>query len=85
MYENEASKFYYIIDFSKDGISLNAQVQEKPIKLDEETLGKILDVPIVGVRTMVKQQPTTKFMINVPKMGGTSITAVKKKFLISEF
>lgn len=55
------------------------------IKLDEETLGKILDVPTIGVRTIVKQQPSTEFMIGASKVGGTSIAGVRKKFLTSEF
>lgn len=44
-----------------------------------------MDVPVIGVKTVVKKQPTTKFMIEASRIGGTSITAVKKRFLKCEF
>lgn len=60
-------------------------VQEKKINLDKETLKKILDVPVMGVRTISMQQPSTEFMIDASKVGGTSVFGVRKKFLKAEF
>lgn len=71
--------------FSDDVLNLTALVQGKKLKLDEESLGKILDVPTVGVRTVIKQQPSTEFMIDASKVGGTFVAGVRKKFLKSEF
>ncbi|PHU17574.1 hypothetical protein BC332_13269 [Capsicum chinense] len=59
-------------------------VQGKEISLDEETFEGILDAPIIGVRTVMKEQPTTEFMIEASRVGETSIAAVKNKFLKSE-
>lgn len=55
------------------------------MKLDEETLVKILDFPIVGLRTISNQQPSTEFMMDASKVKGTSMAGVIKKFLKSEF
>lgn len=66
-------------------MSLTALVQRKKIKLDKEVLGKILDVPIIGVRTMSKKQPSIEFMIDASKVGGTSVVGMRKKFLKGEF
>ncbi|KAF3679782.1 hypothetical protein FXO38_02605 [Capsicum annuum] len=79
VFENKVREFLYSIDFSDDGLSLSSQMQGKDIRLDEENLGEIMDVPIIGVKTVVKQQPTTKFMIESSRIDGTSITAVKKE------
>lgn len=60
VFENEVIEFYYTIEFLEDRISLSSQVQGKPMYLDEYALGKILDVPVTIVRTIVKQLPTTE-------------------------
>lgn len=52
VYEDKARQFFYIVKFFKDRESLTAMVQGNKINLDEETLGKILDVAIVVVRTI---------------------------------
>lgn len=72
-------EFYYTTNFSEDGLSLTAQVQGKKIELDKEALGIILDVAIMGMRTVGKQQPSTEFMVEASKVGGTSIAGVKKE------
>lgn len=54
---------------------------EKSIHLDEKALGKILDVTVMGVKYLVKEHPTTEFMVEVSKVSGTSIAIVKKKVL----
>lgn len=46
------------------------------MKLDEEDSGKILDVPIIGVRSGLKQQPLVEFKINASMIHVTSITGV---------
>lgn len=48
-------------------------------------MGRILDVPNIGVRTFIEKQPITEFIIEGSRVGGTLIAAVKKKFLKSEF
>ncbi|KAF3624243.1 hypothetical protein FXO38_30360 [Capsicum annuum] len=68
VYEAKVRKFFYNVKFSKNEKSLIALVQGKKIKLDEETLGKILDVPIMGVRNVSKQHPSTEFMVDVSKV-----------------
>lgn len=54
IFEGEVNEFYYTIKFSDDGMSLYALVQGKKLKLDEEVLGKILNIPIIGVGTLSK-------------------------------
>lgn len=57
VFEGEVMQFYYTIKFSDDRMSWTALVQGKKLKLDEEILGKILDVPIIGVETILKNNP----------------------------
>lgn len=66
------------MDFLENRMSLTSIVQGKEIYLDEQTLGKIVDVPIVVVRIMTKQHPTIKYVIEASKVGGTITNAVKK-------
>lgn len=54
VYKREGRAFYSTIEFSNYGLSLTALVQGKKLSLDEEILGKILYVLIVGVRTISK-------------------------------
>lgn len=42
----------------EDGQSLSILVQGKKLKLDEKTLRIILDVLVIGVRSVGKQQPS---------------------------
>lgn len=67
--------------FSSDELSLSTLVQGKKLKFDEEVLGKILDVPKAGVRFVMKQHPTVKFMVDDLKVVGTSVAGVIKKFI----
>lgn len=85
LFEGEVKEFYYIMDFSDDGLSHNNRVQGKQIKLDEESLAKILDVPVIGVKNIVKKQDSTEFMIDYSNVAKTLIAGTRKKFLISEF
>lgn len=73
------------MEFLKDGLSLTTQVQEKVLKLYKEILERILDIPIIGVRTVMNQQPTIEFIIEASNIRVTSIAVVKKKFLKSEY
>lgn len=41
VFENKVRVFLYSTDFSDDGLSLSAQIQEKDIRLDEETWEKL--------------------------------------------
>lgn len=45
------------MDFSDNGMSLTTQLQGKKINLDEEAWKNILDLPIIGVRTIIKNKP----------------------------
>lgn len=45
--------------------------------MDEETLGKIQDVPGIPMRTVMKQHPLTEFMIDAYRVGGTAIAGVR--------
>lgn len=69
----------------EDGLSLSALIQGKKVKLYEEVLGKILDIPINGAKFVKNQQPLVEFMQNTSNMGGISIAGVRKKFLKNEF
>lgn len=50
VFEKKVREFYYTIKFIEDGMNLSSLVQGKKIKLDEETLGTILDIPVIRVR-----------------------------------
>lgn len=54
IFESEVRQFYYTMKFFDDGLSLSALVQGNKVKLDEEDLAKILDVPFVVVRLVLK-------------------------------
>ncbi|KAF3614890.1 hypothetical protein FXO38_26857 [Capsicum annuum] len=54
--------------YKKPGmVEMVEYVQGKVLNLDEETLGEILDVLVVGIRTVMNRQPTTEFMIEASK------------------
>lgn len=55
------------------------------IKLDEEILGKIPNIPIIRVRSVKNQLPSVEFMQAASKVGWTSVIGVRKKFLKSKF
>lgn len=85
VFEKEVRELIYTIKFEEYGWSLFALVQRKKVELDEETLGKILDILIIEVRYLKNQQPLVVFMRYDSKVGWTSIIGVRKKFLNSEF
>lgn len=68
---------YHTIKYSDDEISLTDLVQGKKFKLNEVVLRKNLYVPIIRVRTTLKQQPLTKFMVDASKVWGTFIVVVR--------
>lgn len=47
----------YLINFSEDGLCPTIQVQGNHIKLVEESLGKIMDIPAIGMRIVKKNNP----------------------------
>lgn len=85
VFEKLVRECFYIIKFSKDGLSLPTLVWRIKMKLDKEILGKILNISIVSVRSMKIQQPSIEFMQTASKVGGTSMVGVGKKFLEGVF
>lgn len=53
IFESEVRQFYYTVMFSDDGLSLSSLVQSKKVKLYEKVFEKILDVPTMGVRSVL--------------------------------
>lgn len=85
VFENKVREVYYTIKFTEDSLSLFALVQCKKVKLDKETLGKILDVFVIGMRSVEKKKPSVEFIKDSSKVGRTFIAGVRKKFLKEEF
>lgn len=85
IFDEIVRKFYLTLEFSKNKKRLTTQVQEKKIKLNEETLEKISEGSIYGVRTGTKQMPLIEFLANTSKINGKSVAIVNRKSFKSEF
>ncbi|KAK4344704.1 hypothetical protein RND71_034880 [Anisodus tanguticus] len=55
LFESEVIEFYVSLFFTDDGNALVAGVNVTDFTLDEETLGRFLEVPIEGVSTIFKR------------------------------
>lgn len=67
MFEKKVKEFFYPLKFAEYGLSLSSLVQGKKVKLDEETLGKILYIFIIGV---INKKSTTNSRIHAKCLQG---------------
>lgn len=49
-------EFYYILEFFERKMKMAALVQGRKLNIDVELLGRIMDVPIYGVRTISRKK-----------------------------
>lgn len=71
VFENEVRDLFYTIMFVKDVLSLTKMMQGIKMELNEEILRNILEIPIVGIKSVKNQQPSVEFMQTTFKVGGT--------------
>ncbi|KAG5590626.1 hypothetical protein H5410_041140 [Solanum commersonii] len=57
LHEDQVQEFYYNVEFAKNG-SIKTRIGNKRLHLDEELLGKILEVPREGIRFVVGKSCT---------------------------
>ncbi|KAH0746521.1 hypothetical protein KY285_008178 [Solanum tuberosum] len=69
LHEDQVSDFYYNVEFIEDG-SLNTRVGDKNFHLNEERLGKILGVPMEGIRSVAGQYCSKSLFKYVKLMNG---------------
>ncbi|KAG5572937.1 hypothetical protein H5410_062703 [Solanum commersonii] len=84
LHEPEMHEFFYKIKLLKGG-GITTTVRNVQIHLDEETLGIILGVPVVGVRTIEGCKPTGDFSKLAIKLGNVKRAGLPKKFLKGEY
>ncbi|KAG5629859.1 hypothetical protein H5410_001576 [Solanum commersonii] len=70
---------------TKFGGGITTIVKNVEIHLDEKTLGIILGVPMVGVRTIEGCKPTGDFSRLATKRGDAKHARLPKKFLKGEY
>ncbi|KAH0698786.1 hypothetical protein KY284_013001 [Solanum tuberosum] len=68
-----------------EGGGITTTVQNVEIHLDEENLGIILGVPVVGVRTIEGCKPSSDFSKLATKRGDVKRAGLPKKFLKGEY
>ncbi|KAG5581472.1 hypothetical protein H5410_052099, partial [Solanum commersonii] len=84
LHEEQVREFYYNVDFVEDG-SLNIWVGNKNLYLDEKLLGKIMEVPREGIRSVVRQSCTNKFVKECSKLPDMRRAGVQKKLMKGEY
>lgn len=73
------------MEFAEDTSSLTGVVNGVEISLDEVSLGKILDIPLDGIRSVRDQRPLVSFAQSASKVSENSKAGIRKKFLKGEF
>ncbi|KAH0738544.1 hypothetical protein KY290_037249 [Solanum tuberosum] len=84
LHEPEVREFFYKMELLEGG-GITTTVRNVEIHLDEETLGIILGVPVVGVRTIEGCKPSTDFSKLATKRGDVKRAGLPKKFLKGEY
>ncbi|KAH0748684.1 hypothetical protein KY290_027916 [Solanum tuberosum] len=84
LHEEHIQDFYCNVEFAKDG-NINTWVDNESLYLDEELLGKILEVPREGTRFMVGKSCTKKFVKECSKLPDMRRAGVQKKLLKGEY
>lgn len=84
LHEAQMRELYYNVAFVEDG-SLNTQVGNRRLHLDEEMLGEILKVPREGIRSIAGQSCSKGFVHECRKLPKLSSACISKKFLKWEY
>ncbi|KAG5628683.1 hypothetical protein H5410_000400 [Solanum commersonii] len=83
-HEPKVREFFYKMELLEDG-GITTTVKDIDIRLDEETLGIILGVPVKGVRTIEGCKPSGEFTKLTTKRGEIKRTGLPKKLLKGEY
>ncbi|KAG5612855.1 hypothetical protein H5410_024136 [Solanum commersonii] len=84
LHEPEVREFFYKMELLEGG-GIKTIVKNVEIHLDKETLGIILGVPVVGIRTIEGCKPTGDFSKLATKLGNAKRAGLPKKFLKGEY
>ncbi|KAG5605911.1 hypothetical protein H5410_027403 [Solanum commersonii] len=84
LHEPEVREFFYKMELLECG-GITTIVRNVQIRLDEETLGIILGVPVVGVQTIEGCKPIGDFLKLATKRGDVKRAGLPKKFLKGEY
>lgn len=84
LHEPEVREFFYMMKLLEGG-GIKTIVRNMEIHLDEETLGIILGVLVVGIRTIEGCKPTGDFLKLATKGGDVKLAGLPKKFLKREY
>ncbi|KAH0702469.1 hypothetical protein KY285_016747 [Solanum tuberosum] len=84
LHEPEVREFFCKMELLEGG-GIITIVRNVEIHLDEETLGIILGVPVVGVRTIEGCKPSGDFSKLATKRGDVKRAGLPKKFLKGEY
>ncbi|KAH0685487.1 hypothetical protein KY290_016965 [Solanum tuberosum] len=84
LHEDQVREFYYNVNFAEDG-SLNTLVGDESLHLDEELLGKILEVPREGTRSVVGKFFSKQFVKECSKIPDMHRGGVQKKLMKGEY
>ncbi|KAG5577912.1 hypothetical protein H5410_058046 [Solanum commersonii] len=80
LHEPEVREFFYKMELLESG-GITTTVRNVEIHLDEETLGIILGVPVMGVQTIEGCKPSGDFSKLATKRGDVKHAGLPKKFL----
>ncbi|KAG5624939.1 hypothetical protein H5410_010157 [Solanum commersonii] len=83
-HKEEVREFYYNIKFEEDG-SINTRVGDKSLHLTEDLLGKILEVPREGTRSVVGKTYIVEFVKECSKIPNTRRAGTQKKLMKGEY
>ncbi|KAH0764666.1 hypothetical protein KY285_000537 [Solanum tuberosum] len=84
LHEPEVHEFFYKMELGEGG-GITTTVRDVEICLDEEILGIILGVPVVGIRTIKGCKPSSDFTNPATKRGDVKRAGLPKKFLKGEY
>ncbi|KAG5589877.1 hypothetical protein H5410_040391 [Solanum commersonii] len=78
--ESKVCEFYYKLELLDDG-SIQTTVREVKISLNEESLGIILGVPFIGIKSIEGCKPSVNFSQKATKHGDIKCVGLPKTFL----
>ncbi|KAK4713612.1 hypothetical protein R3W88_019519 [Solanum pinnatisectum] len=84
LHKEQVREFYYNVEFTEDG-SLNTLVGDKSVHLNEELLGKILDVPRKGTTSVVEKPCSQNFANECSKHPDMHHVDIQKKLMKGEY
>ncbi|KAK4737467.1 hypothetical protein R3W88_001164 [Solanum pinnatisectum] len=84
LHEPEVREFYYKMELLNDG-GIKTTVCGVKISLNEESLGIIFGVPLLGIRSIKDFKPSSDFLQRATKRGDIKRVGLPKKFLRVEY